>query len=114
MNETKNQRDLLWEKAEAEQKEFVEELKKQTPDRIIESAYAKVMRDDIMIAFDSERLTEDEQKELANLEQPLASCYEEWLSNDFSYMDMLVETVKDFARGLVLQRRMQDRLTKNE
>ena len=34
------------------------------------------------------------------LEYPLSACYDEWLKNDCTYMDMLRDTVDDFSENL--------------
>jgi hypothetical protein len=53
-----------------------------------------------LIIFENEELTDTEVKKLLKLEHPLAECYEEWLGNDYSYMDMLRDTVADLAEDL--------------
>ena len=47
------------------------------------------MRDDILMLFEDDFLDDKQMKELLKLNQPLAACYNEWLENDCSYMDML-------------------------
>ena len=59
------------------------------------------MRDDILMLFESDFLDAKQIKELLRLEYPLSACYNGWLKNDFSYMDMLRDTVDDFSRELV-------------
>ena len=39
-------------------------------------------------------------KALLKLEYPLSACYDEWLKNDYTYMDMLRDTVDDFSENL--------------
>ena len=95
-------RDLLYEKMCNEQENFIEKLKHSTPEKIIEAAYEKVMRDDILILLEpeNETLSHEQVKALSKLDSPLSACYNEWLGNDCSYMDMLRDTVTDFAEGL--------------
>ena len=45
---TENLRGLLWEKAAKEQSDYIEHLKTLPPEQIIDRAYEKVMRDDIL------------------------------------------------------------------
>lgn len=92
---------LLYEKMNKEQEDFVENLKHLPPDKIIESAYEKVMRDDILMLFEEDFLDTNQIKELLKLKHPLAACYNEWLENDYSHMDMLRDTIEDFSRELV-------------
>lgn len=100
-------RDLLYEKMCNEQEQFIENLKLQPPDKIIEAAYEKVMRDDILMLFEGDFLDANQIKELLRLEYPLSACYDEWLKNDCSYMDMLKDTVDDFSKDLVREAEQQ-------
>ena len=94
-------KDLLYEKMSNEENDFVENLKHLPPEKIIEAAYEKVMRDDILILFEDDFLDDKQMKALLKLEKPLSACYAEWIKNDYSYMDMLRDTVDDFSKDLV-------------
>lgn len=74
----------LYEKAYKEQQEFIAELKKSTPEKIIEQAYELVMREDILMTFEDDYLSPEQAKALLKLEYPLAACYRTWLKNDCS------------------------------
>lgn len=102
MVKTNDFRELLHRKAAQEQKHFVENLKSRPPEKIIEAAYEKVMRDDILILLEpeNETLSHEQTKALLKLDYPLSACYDAWLQNDCSYMDMLRDTVEDYANGL--------------
>lgn len=91
----------LYEKAHREQQEFIAELKKLTPEKIIEQAYEKTMRDDILMIFENDSLSPEQVKELLKLEYPLATCYHTWLKNDCSHMEMLYDTISDLGSKLV-------------
>ena len=93
-------KDLLYEKMSNEQNDFVENLKHSSPEEIISAAYEKVMRDDILMLFDDDFLDTKQTKALLKLEYPLSACYDEWLKNDCTYMDMLRDTVDDFSENL--------------
>ncbi len=101
--QTEYLKNLLLNKAKKEQSTFIENLKHQPPDKIIEAAYEKVMRDDILIFLEpeNETLSHEQAKALLKLDYPLSACYNEWLDNDCSYMDMLRDTITDFAEELV-------------
>ena len=92
MEQRNELKDLLYEKMSKEQDNFIEKLKHSSPEEIISAAYEKVMRDDILMLFDDA---------LLKLEYPLSACYDEWLKNDCTYMDMLRDTVDDFSKDLV-------------
>ncbi len=93
-------KDLLYEKMSNEQNDFIENLKHLPPEEIISKAYEKIMRDDILMLFDDDFLDTKQMKALLKLEYPLSACYDEWLKNDCTYMDMLRDTVDDFSENL--------------
>ena len=98
-------RDLLYQKASKEQDAFIEHLKTLPPEQIIDRSYEKAMRDDILMTFEndymSEYLSEKQVKELLKLDCPLAACYAEWLDTDVSHMDMLRDIIDSYAKRLV-------------
>lgn len=94
-------KDLLYEKMSKEQDNFIEKLKHSSPEEIISKAYEKIMRDDILMLFEDDFLDTKQMKALLKLEYPLSACYDEWLKNDCTYMDMLRDTVDDFSKDLV-------------
>ena len=55
-----NLRELLLEKAYKEQSDFIETLKLQPPEKIIDSSYEKVMRDDILMTFEDDYLSDEQ------------------------------------------------------
>ena len=107
-------KDLLYEKMSNEQNDFVENLKHLPPEKIIQSAYEKVMRDDILMLFESDFLDAKQVKELLRLEYPLSACYNEWLKNDYSYMDMLQDTVDNFSKELVKENEQAKKKKRNQ
>ena len=94
-------RDLLYQKASKEQEIYYEDLKKMTPEQIIERCYETVMREDIFLTFEYERsepkLTDEQVKALLNMKYPVANCYDEWQKSDVTYMDRIQETVDNFS-----------------
>ena len=94
-------KELLCEKLQKEYDGFVDNLKQQTPEDIIKNAYRIIFMKDIITACDDDRLSQKEAKALYLFKYPLEELYQEWLSNDYSYMDMLRDTVKDRAATAV-------------
>lgn len=112
MDSTNDLRDLLYEKMYKEQEQFIEKLKLSTPEEIISSAYEKVMRDDILMTFENEDFLDNKHiKELLKLDYPLSACYNEWMDNDCSHMDMIRDTVEDFAKRLVKENEPEQKKT---
>ena len=91
----------LYEKARAEQDKFIDNLLQKSPQEVIDAAYEKVMRDDILMIFENEEMEPKQVKALLKLKEPLADCYARWLHTDCSHMEMLRDTVEDLANDLV-------------
>ena len=101
----KDLRKQLYDKAAAEQKNFIEKLKVMPPEVIIQSAYEKVIRDDILSVFEGSDLPISHVKELLKQPFPLSACYDEWLSNDYSHMQDIRDTITEFADSLIQHRK---------
>ena len=56
--------ELLYEKLQAEYNAYIESLKQMTPEQVIENAYQKVFKEDLIIAFESVNLEPLEAKEI--------------------------------------------------
>lgn len=104
----------LYEKAKAEQDWFIDRLKIMPLEAIIDSAYEKVIRDDILIIFENEDLPEKQVKELLKLPFPLSECYERWQKADCSHMEMLKDTIEDFGDRLVKEAEQKKAKKKHE
>ncbi|MGM9552251.1 MAG: DUF3848 domain-containing protein [Clostridia bacterium] len=98
---TENLRGLLWEKAAKEQSDYIEHLKTLSLQEIIDKSYEKVMRDDILMTFEDDYLSDKQVAELIKLDYPLSACYEEWMDTDYSHMEMLRDTIDDYTKRLV-------------
>ena len=98
---TESLKNKLLEKAMHEQSEYIESLKKLPPENIIERAYEKVMRDDIVTTIEFSPMTEKQLKALLKLKYPISACFDEWQKKDETYMDRLIDTVDKFAEKLV-------------
>ena len=101
--------ELLYEKLQAEYNAYIESLKQMTPEQVIENAYQKVFKEDLIIAFENANLEPLEAKALYLEKYPLDKLYQDWLDSDASYMDMLrdcvSETAKDLAKELKEKKR---------
>ena len=102
-----NLRELLYEKASKEQNAFIEHLKTLPPEQIIDKAYEKVMRDDILMSFEDDYLSDKQVAELIKLDYPLSACYDEWMDTDASHMEMLRDTIDEYTKQLVEENEQQ-------
>jgi len=83
----------LYDKMSTELENFISELKNQSPDLIIESAYELVMKEDVLSIFEYTDYSQNEAKALFELPYPLDAIYQAWLKNDLTYMDLLKITI---------------------
>ena len=109
-----NLRQTLWEKAAKEQSDYIEHLKTLPPEQIIDRAYEKVMRDDILMSFEDDYLSDKQVAELIKLDYPLSACYDEWMDTDVSHMEMLRDTIDSYAKRLVEENEEQKKKKKHE
>lgn len=103
----KDLRNLLYDKAVKEQDDYYAELKKMTPEQIVERCYETVMREDIFLTFEYEcsepKLADEQVKVLLDMKYPIANCYDEWQKSDVTYMDRILETIDTYSNELVKQ-----------
>ena len=92
---------LLYEKVQAEYDAFIEELKRMTPEQVIEKAYEKVTKENMVTIIQEENLTSAEAKALCREKYPLDRMYQEWLDTDVSEMQMLKDSIDDTAKKAV-------------
>lgn len=97
---TKNQilKDKLYDKIEKEFKEFTESLQLLQPDEIIEKSYEIAIKQELTYVFQNDLFSEKEMEDFLKVDYLLSQCYCEWLGNDYSIIDILYDTVKDFYR----------------
>lgn len=101
--------ELLYEKVQAEYDAFIEELKRMTPEQIIERAYEKVTKENMVMAIQDKELTYTEAKALCREKYPLDCMYREWLDTDVSGMQMLKDSIDDAAKKAVKEMKEKQR-----
>ncbi len=100
---TQELREKLFQKAEAEQKQFIDEMKLKPPQEIIDAAYRIVAREDVLMALNpsNQFLNEKQVKALLKENYPLEMCYDEWMRFDGLDMSMMQDTISDCADKLI-------------
>lgn len=101
--------ELLYEKVQAEYDAFIEELKRMPPEQIIERAYEKVTKENMVMAIQDKELTYTEAKALCRETYPLDRMYREWLDTDVSEMQMLRDSIDDTAKQAVKETKEKQR-----
>ncbi len=77
-------------------------------------SYEKVMRDDILMTFEDDYLSDKQVAELLKLDYPISACYNEWMDTDVSHMEMLRDTIDSFTQKLVDENAEHQRKNKNK
>jgi len=107
MDKTTRINEILYEKVEDEYNAFIERLKQLPPDKIIDHAYEKIFKEDLMVALEEKKLSYNEAKAMLSLKYPLDELYQEWMHTDISYMDMLSDIVDNRVQKAVIQQKRE-------
>ena len=100
---------LLYEKMQKEYNQFLEKLEEMVPQEVIEYAYEKVVKEDILCCIEYSKYPQVEAKALYSLKNPLHELYQEWLDTDVSYMDTLRGTINERAKSAVKETKEKQR-----
>jgi len=83
MEQIKQLRTSMVEKAREEYEQFLTEMKQLSPEEVIEKAYEIVMKEEFLLILEYSRFIEDGMiAVLATLDKPLAHLYTEWLMQE--------------------------------
>lgn len=93
--------ELLYDKMKSEYAQFISDLSTKSPKEIIDHSYEKVFKEEILIICETSERTSEEAKALYKQKKPLDFLYQEWLHNEYTYMDMVRDTVDDGAKSAV-------------
>lgn len=100
---------LLSAKVWAEYEDFIRELKGKPAEEIIEKAYEKVIKEEMLNICECGDLGQKEAKALYFEKNPLDRMYQEWLKSDLNYTDILRDSVDDTANKAVMERKEKQR-----
>lgn len=101
MNYEMKLRTELYQRMEKEYNDFIDELKKSEPEKILDSAYEKVMKEETFSMFypESENFDIRHIKALGKTEAPLDELYQGWMDSDVNlnqlYEDNVYDTMED-------------------
>ncbi len=91
----------LNEKVWKEYSDFIEELKKCKPETIIERAYEKVSKEEIIYKVLDQEYEIGELKALLKNDGILEECYDEWLKSDGNFNELLEYAVDNRIEKIV-------------
>lgn len=83
------------EKLVNEYNKFVNGLKREKPEVIIERAYEKVCKQEMVYCFEKKNLSASECKAILKSPNILDECYDEWLKSDGNFNEMLEYSIDD-------------------
>lgn len=101
--------DLLYEKAQKEYDDLIAELKELPSEQVIERAYEKVIKENILCILEESQRDQKEAKALYLEKYPLDRVYQDWLKSDVSETAMLRDSIDDTAKDAVKERREKQR-----
>jgi len=89
----------VFDRAKLAYEEYVDEVKKMPPEKIIDEAYKLTMMYDLHISLDpvTSNYTTEQLKGLMSCASPLWSLYDEWQCRDWTYMDDIKDVITDVA-----------------
>lgn len=109
MDNTKELNEMLYDKMSAEYGEFIERLYQMEPKEIIQRAYEKVFKEDILMSISEMDLPKNQVEVLLKTKAPLDECYSAWLKADYSYMPDLRECIEENTKHLSILPKQMDR-----
>ena len=82
-------------KIDNEYEEFIEELKQCSPQVILERAYEKVSKEEMVYKIQDKDYTVSDLKALLKTDGILQECYDEWLKSDGNFNEVLEYAVDE-------------------
>lgn len=88
---------ILYERMAQEYESFIEGLTHMPVEDIIRASYEKVIKEDILLVVENGELSFSDIRALLRERYPLDGCYQNWLDEDFSYMEDLKLSMENHA-----------------
>ncbi len=100
-------RKKLYEKMQNEYNDFIEEMKNNEPQFIVNNAYQIVIKEELVAMFypESEQYDIDEIKALNKTKNPLEELYQGWMDSDAGIHSVLEDNVSDTIEEIQKEQR---------
>ena len=95
----------IYERMYDEQQAFIEELKKSSPENIINQAYELVIREDLLISLEYNNLSAEQCKAFLKEKKPLGKLFHSWENHEGNHMTEIRDCIENFANDLISQRK---------
>ena len=96
-----------------EYKEFIKDLEQCSPKIIIDRAYEKVCKEEMIYKLKDKDYSISELKTLLKTDEILQECYDEWLKSDGNFNEML-EYAVDNRIDLILEESTEQKKQRNK
>lgn len=91
----------LYKKLDKELREYIEHLKKSTPEFVIENAYELVIREDIVMSLEMNDLNKEQCRALLREKKPLEKLFLAWENHKGDHMNEILNCIENKANELV-------------
>ena len=91
----------LYERMFEEQERFRSELLGKSPQEVLDSAYAYVMREDLLLSLEYNDLSEKQYRALLKSETPLADLFERWENHEGGHMEEVWDVIESYANEII-------------
>lgn len=100
-------RKKLYEKMQKEYNDFIEEMKNNEPQFIVNNAYQIVIKEELVAMFypESQQYDIDEIKALNKTKNPLEELYQGWMDSDAGIHSVLEDNVSDTIEEIQKEQR---------
>jgi hypothetical protein len=105
--ELKQIREELYNKLQKEYERFIEYLKEQKPQIILERAYEKVFKEETKDMFypEYDKFNEEDIRALNKIENPLDKLYDGWMDCDINLNELYEDNIQDTLDEIVLDQK---------
>lgn len=111
MEDEMKMREELYSKLGKEYNSFIENLKKIPPEKIIDKAYEKVMKEELYAIFypEGRKYDIDQIKVLNKVKEPLQVLYDGWMDCDFGINQVLEDRTFDLLEELMQEQKQKNK-----
>lgn len=112
MNSEMKIREDLYNKMQQDYNTFIENVKQKTPDKILDMAYEKVMKENILEEFtpDFKHYNMKQIKALNTCKNPLNKLYNEWFKGDNGVHNLLEDSIYDTLQDIVKEHKQKNKV----
>ena len=97
----------LYEKMSAEQETYKKWLLTQPPEEILQHTYEYTVKNDILCSLENNVLTDEQASALLKSPSPLGDVYKEFENRETGYMDVVLDSIRERANGVIQMEREQ-------